>query len=584
MADSYDTEEDTILQSAGLDEAWPLIEAFSSIVREHPSEVNRAGRLIAERLSAHGIPVTLHEPDLYLSLPGAASVRLGDAVLRAKPPAFSASCPQGVSGRLLLVTASSAKPEGYGPASAGLFGAEYDPTPGLGAVAGCIALYRGTLSVERISQLEDLGAAAVVAINPGADIHWGACNPVWGTPDLDQLEQRPRIPSVAVNRPDGDRLIAAAAAGQSARIETSLEEGWFRSLLPVVEIPGQDKSGDFVLLHGHYNSWAVGVGDNATGNATMLEIARVLWEHRASLRRSVRIAWWPGHSTGKFAGSTWYADHFAQEIARSCVLHLNCDSPGCRWATVYENIPWMAENAGFVHDVVRKATGQEATGKRPTQTSDYSFNNIGVSGCFSSSSRMPKSALEEHGYYFVMGNGGNIEWHTERDQLHVADREVLLADIRVYLLAVLRAANAPVLPLDFRALAAEFSATLAAYQKAAGEAFDLTPAANSLARLAASLARLQIAIAENRIKDREANGILLRLSRLLVPLNYTRGTRFIHDPGVPTPALPMLAGARNLHRYPPQTLGFAQTQMLRGMNHVVAALDEATETVDAVVG
>ena len=31
-----------------------------------------------------------------------------------------------------------------------------------------------------------------------------------------------------------------------------------------------------MLLHGHYDSWDVGVGDNATGNATLLEIARVL--------------------------------------------------------------------------------------------------------------------------------------------------------------------------------------------------------------------------------------------------------------------------------------------------------------------
>jgi hypothetical protein len=40
-------------------------------------------------------------------------------------------------------------------------------------------------------------------------------------------------------------------------------------------------------------------GSVTTGNACMVEIARVLWEQRKSLRRSVRLAWWPAHSTGR---------------------------------------------------------------------------------------------------------------------------------------------------------------------------------------------------------------------------------------------------------------------------------------------
>ena len=42
---------------------------------------------------------------------------------------------------------------------------------------------------------------------------------------------------------------------------------------------------------------------------------RQLEANRDKLKRSVRICWWPGHSTGKFAGSTWYADAFARDVA-----------------------------------------------------------------------------------------------------------------------------------------------------------------------------------------------------------------------------------------------------------------------------
>ena len=126
-----------------------------------------------------------------------------------------------------------------------------------------------------------------------------------------------------------------------------MEEGWYRQPLPVVEIKGREEPEKFVLLHGHYDSWDVGVGDNATGDATLLEIARVLWAHRDQLRRSVRIAWWPGHSTGRYAGSTWFADRFAIDLDENCVAQINCDSPGCRWASEFKDISWMSETEAY---------------------------------------------------------------------------------------------------------------------------------------------------------------------------------------------------------------------------------------------
>ena len=42
-------------------------------------------------------------------------------------------------------------------------------------------------------------------------------------------------------------------------------------------------------------------------------------------------------------GSTWFADHFAIDLYENCIAQINCDSPGCRWATSIENITWMNE-------------------------------------------------------------------------------------------------------------------------------------------------------------------------------------------------------------------------------------------------
>ena len=575
-------DEASLIAGATLDDAWPIIEAFSQIKREHPDDGNRAISLIVERLRQHGVPVTVHQPMLYLTLPQGAHVEAEGRKLHARPAPMTLSVPQGVEAELVHVAKPIGPPQGYGPQSAILFGDGYDPAPGVPDVKGKIVLFHGMIMCERIKDFHALGAVGVIAINPGKVAHWGGGSPIWGAADLDDMPFKPAIPAAAVSRPDGEALIALAQKGGRARLVTQFEEGWFKNLLPEVRIPGRGPD-KFVLLHGHYDSWHVGVGDNATGDACMMEVARLLWANRDKLERSVRICWWPGHSTGRFAGSTWYADTFARDLAKNCVAHMNCDSPGCRDATDYLFIPWMAENVDFVKGVVRDVADREAEGKRPTQSSDFSFNHLGITGCFSASSRIPKAEIERRGYYYVMGNGGNPEWHTDDDLMPVASREVLLKDIQVYATAAFRLATASVLPFDWRALLKEFDQVIASYAKAAGDRFDLTEATDAVAALDAALVRFNAAVDAKRVTPAAANDVLLALSRLLVPLNYQRGSRWRRDLGLTVPPLPALAICAELDRYPANVLGFAQTHLRRGLNQVVAALEEAKEQVEAAL-
>lgn len=576
-------DESAVMASATLDEAWPIVELFSTIRRESAAEGSRAISAVIERLRALGIPVTVHEPKLYLTVPKTGYVMAEGRRLHARPAPMTLPAPNGVEAPLVYVEKPIGPPQGYGPQSAVVFGAGYDPAPGVPDVKGKIVLFHGMIMCERIKDFHALGAVGVIAINPGKVAHWGGGSPIWGTADLDDLPFKPAIPAAAVSKPDGEALIALAQNGGRATLVTDFDEGWFKSLLPVVEIKGKSEPDKFVLLHGHYDSWDVGVGDNATGDACMLAVAQNLWAHRDTLQRSVRITWWPGHSTGRFAGSTWYADAFARDLARNCVAHMNCDSPGCRDATDYLFIPWMAENIGFVKSVVRDAADREAEGKRPTQSSDFSFNHLGITGCFSASSRIPKAEIERRGWYYVMGNGGNLEWHTDDDRMPVASREVLLKDIQVYSLAVFRMATTELLPFDWRALLKEFDETLKRYAKAAGDRFDLQPARDAVAALDAALSHFAAAVDAKRVSPALANETTLALSRLLVPLNYQRGTRWRRDLGLTVPPLPALGIAAELDRYPPNALGFAQMHLTRGLNHVMAHLEQALERVESAL-
>ena len=230
-------------------------------------------------------------------------------------------------------------------------------------------------------------------------------------PEYDNLENKPNIPVVAVNLDDGKKLIELSKNNEEATLFTKLEEGWFNQKIPEVTIKSDNNSKDFILLHGHYDSWDVGVGDNATGDATMLEIARLLQENKSKLNRSVKIVWWPGHSTGRYAGSTWYADNFGIELSNNCVAQINCDSPGCRWADTFDHLSVMTEAEDYVHKIIKGVANITPVCERPHRAGDYSFNNIGISSFFMLSSTMTPELRKEKGYYAVGGCGGNIAWH-----------------------------------------------------------------------------------------------------------------------------------------------------------------------------
>lgn len=243
----------------------------------------------------------------------------------------------------------------------------------------------------------------------------------------------------------------------------------------------------------------------------------------------------------------------------------------------------MAEAAALVRTVIRDVTGLEATMARPPRAGDYSFTNLGITGCLMLSSTMPEEVRRAKGYYPVGGCGGNIVWHTEEDTLEVADPDVLLRDMRVYAAVVLRLLNAPVHPFDFRATVREIEAHVHRYQEAAGEAFDLRPALQAAGMLLTALDRFyeHTATLLDRPADdpevRRVNAMQRGLARHLVPVDYVRRGRFRHDPAEPIPPVPELAPALELPHLQPESDRWhrVRTHLVRGQNQVVWSLRQA---------
>ena len=573
--------EETILGELSIDAPWALVERFTTLVRESGSEDERlSAQYISERLSEFDVPHTVYTPELFLSVPISASVEVDGQTLRAKAPSCSASTgAEGVSGEIVYLKRSASK-------GVGDF---FDfATEGNVDIRGKIVLIDGMGIPKAVWELKQRGAIGQIYINPGVDIHWGTCTTVWGAPDLDSDPRQPKTPVVNINRPDGDALIKQVQAGQvEATIRTDMKEGWFECPVIVAEIEGQVEPERFMLVHGHLDSWDVGIGDNAVGDATLLELARVFHKNRNQLDRSLKIAWWTGHSTGRYAASTWFADTFGLELARNCIAQVNIDSPGCRWATEYYDISWMTETEDFCVQAIKDVTGKDAQGERPHQAGDYSFNNIGLSGFFMLLSTMPAELRAEKGYYAVGGCGANIAWHTENDTIEIADRDHLMRDLRVYVATLQRVLNNPIHPFDFRKLGAEFEDTVARYAQGASDAVDFSPATDALATLRSELGKLyekSASLSGKPVTDpavRAVNDAILELGRILIPINYTRQGRFRNEPATPIPPLPDIAPAQEIQGAEGHRRNVLITHVRRGINRVAWAFESAAKVARA---
>ena len=575
--------ENDLLGSLDPAEPWSLIERCTTLVRESSSDDERAAfDYLAERLSELGVDHTMHMPELFLSVPVKSSLVVGDRSFRAKSPAFSITTPaEGISGETVRIEEFAA----------GRSVDFFDFTPASEVdVRGKIVVVDGFGGPPPAWYFQNKGAIGAIFINPGVDIHWGICTTIWGAPDLDNYNRQPTIPVLSINRPDGEELLATMESGTvEVTLHAEMKEGWFECPCLVAEIKGNIEPERFVLVHGHVDSWSVGIGDNAVGNATLLELARVFQNNSGQMSRSLRVAWWSGHSTGRYGASTWFADEFGLDLARNCVAQMNIDSPGCRWATEYYDVTMMTEAQDFAIQTIKDATGKSATGARPHQAGDYSFNNIGISGLFMLLSSMPRELIAEKGYYAVGGCGSNIAWHTENDTLEIADKDNLMRDLRVYAAALQRLLNNPLHPYDFRNLTAEFKETLDTYAEAAGTDADFGPAYAALADLNAALDGLHAqsaALADSAVDDpsvRAYNDATLAMARELVLINFTRQGRFRNEPAVRVPQLPDLAAALDLAGADDHMRRVTRTHLVRGVNRVAWAFESSANIACAAL-
>lgn len=584
-----------VIDQINNNEPWQLLDRFSELERvTGTQDEERAAEYITDRLDALGVEYNRYDPEMYISQPHDASVSIKGKSFETGPvktPAFSES--GSVTGELIYVGESNASDVGNEESDDDQYHAlqiekPYDEVDNLDGKVAITAA--GSLSIRAIGILEEAGAAGVIAIHQHEkEPHSGIATSVWGgAPPYDERDRIPDIPVINVRRPDGEQLREWALNDDETivEIETDLTTEWMTAPVVIAEIEGEaDPSDeDFVLLHGHYDSWFVGITDNATGDAALLEMARVLSNHSSELKGNLRVAWWPGHSTGRYSGSTWYADEFAHDLRKNCVMHIDVDSPGAKGSTEYTDMScWMPETHDLVTEVIEEVTGAPYEENRPRRAGDYSFNNLGLSGSFTLSSNIPREVREEEGWYPVGGCGGNADaWHLSTDTLETAGKEELLRDMRMYATLVTRVLNSDVIPLNHQRNIERHMTIVEDYQQMAGENFDFGPTLEELDRLKDTIDRFYEEIENGSVPTEEANEAIKQIARVLTRLNFVSEGIYEQDPAYHRPRYPRYAVTTEFDEIDQESdeHGFVQVQLKREQNHVVDKLRQVSNIIE----
>jgi hypothetical protein len=570
------------VEQVSADELMQHTAAIAQWVRLSGSEDERkAFDYIAGVLDRYGLRTTLHEPTCLVSLPESGSLVVGDEhFVPCITHSFSISTPEeGLAGELVYAGMAS------------------DSDLAAAGVRGKIVLADGLATPNKAFAASRAGALGLVCIS-GDHLHEMIVSPVWGSPTPDRLDVLPSVAIVSVDTASGERIKSLLASGPiRARVGTKVDTGWRPIPVLLADLDVADRP--YVLFSGHVDSWHYGAMDNASANATMIEVARILAGRPEQLRRGVRFAFWSGHSHARYAGSTWFADAYWFDLHEHCVAHVNVDSTGAIGATLLSGANTMAETFPLARDIIAKQTDQQLEYRRFGRAGDQSFWGVGLSSFYMSMSEQGAENEMTADQAFLLGGttarGGGLGWwwHTTEDTLDKIEPSHLVRDTKVYVETVGRLCTDPIVPLDPTAALDEIAAALDDIEPLWSRlpqggpdddpGFDLLRHDLASAR-SASIRALARATGEPLSDDAAelVSAALLAACKALVPVNYTRSSAFGHDLALGEPPLPGLRPARSLVAMTDDELWGATHHLRREINRVRDAVRRARNALEAV--
>ncbi len=342
----------------------------------------------------------------------------------------------------------------------------------------------------------------------------------------DSMWYHEQLPTVSIRKSDATALQAALAKGPveiTLENRIDVEDGRSQNVIGIVR--GTEFPDEWITVSAHHDRWFKAAVDDCSGEASMLELARVLATGGIRPRRSMMFISFGAEEAGVAATeSDWLAGSQAfiaehPEITRRLALAVNIDVTG--WGGTRGALLTTADNVAFERSVLADLAVGDRAEVRPILSSTTDAWNLGSVG---GGAAALMTWVSETGGVFGGRSTFSAIYHTDHDVFDPTLVPNLVTDLRIEALSILRRDRATTLPIDFAGIASWVEAALKAdAAKAPGVSFDEAMAA--VDRLRSESARIdrRLASVKTPAAAKPVNLWLMRTRKDLVPWIIGRG-------------------------------------------------------------
>ena len=326
----------------------------------------------------------------------------------------------------------------------------------------------------------------------------------------------------------------------------------------IVRIDGSEFPDEWIIHGNHHDAWVNGASDPTSGNAALMETARGLGELLKSgwrPKRTIILGAWDGEEWGLLGSTEWVEKH-ARDLSSKAVAYINSDSSSKGWLDASGSHSLQA----FVNDLMRdipdpkrekkslydakvdRALNQAATDDEKAAIERRRYVPIGALG-----SGSDYTAFLDHLTIASLNMGFSGEgpdagvYHSTYDSFywytHFSDSDFAYgaALSRTIGTAILRLANADILPFEFTATASTlrgYATDLDRLRKGIKDAppLEITLVLSAIERLAKSADNYDRAMTQHTARGAALERAKqVELNRLL----YTSERAFKYEAGLP---------------------------------------------------
>ncbi|HUA82735.1 MAG TPA: M28 family peptidase [Bryobacteraceae bacterium] len=241
----------------------------------------------------------------------------------------------------------------------------------------------------------------------------------------------------------------------------------------IATIPGSVYKDQWILFGNHHDAWATGASDPVSGASALLETARVLAALRKQgwqPKRTIILALWDAEEFG-LVGSTEWVEKHEDELEREAAVYINSDTNG-RGSF---GAGGSATLETFLREILREIPDPETSRPLVESRGEFHLSSLGAGSDY-------VAFLDHAGIASLnVGFGGadsgvyhsnydTVDWYRRFSD---GDFTYERALSQLTSTAMLRLADAPVLPFDFRTLVHNIHRYLEEIQNSAADFRDV---------------------------------------------------------------------------------------------------------------